>query len=868
MALLKTDIVQFVGRIGFLQLRDRYDRLPTPVRTSLAATTVFLASFFGAQLGLRLSIRPDYIGSVWPPAAVLLSALLLTSPRQWWIYLCVAVPAELAAHLSASVPWQMALALVGADWVEALVPAVLLRRLFGGAPRFETLRQTLVYLGVGVVLAPSVAAFVGAWAPMVGRTSAGYWTAWRAWIMGEALTHLTLTPVILLWLAGKREREGLGPIWRYLEGGVLFTTLLGAGVYAFGHSSNHLQEALLLLYAPLGLLMWAAIRFSPRVAFSGSLIVTIVAIWRAAQGQGPFAVSSAANTVLNLQVFLGLALSSIMLVATVIEERRQADKELREREQRLEVLFEFAPDAYYLTDVRGIFVDANRAAEELIGYAREELIGKNFLALNILRPSEIPRAEALLARNPAGTPTGPDEFLLTRKDGAQVPAEIRTFPVNISGQTLVLGIARDITARERREEAVAARRRQLEIVRTVDKEITRELDLTVLLQLITRRATELVGAAGGMVRLWEEASQRLVSTAWHGAAEWLTDRSLQLCEGVAGKVAQRREGMILNDFRTSPYTTPLRLERTRHPAVLAEPLLCGDQLVGVILLTAEEPGRLFNSDDREILRLFAAQAAIAIGNARLYAGLKQAYADLQRALEEQVQSEKLRALEQLAAGIAHDLNNVLATVLGQVELLRVQVGEPEVQKRLTILETAATDGIHVVRRLQGFARRRTSGSLSPCNLAVLVQEAVELTRPRWQNDPQRRGMVIEIRTVLEALPPILGHPAEIREALTNLIFNAVDAMPEGGLLTLAGYSTPEGVALTVSDTGVGMTDEVRQHIFEPFFTTKGVQGTGLGLSLAYGIMERHGGHIEVTSTPERGTTFTLRFRAARPGAPA
>jgi PAS domain S-box-containing protein len=864
MAFLRTEYVHFVGRIGFHQLKDRYDRLPPPVRISLAATTVFLASLFGATLGFRFSIRPDHIGPVWPPIAVLVSVLLLTPPRRWWIYLCVAVPAELAADLSASIPWQMALAFVGADFIEALIAGVLLRRLFGGAPPFEALRQTVRYLGVGVLFAPFVGAVAGAWILMIGQTSPRGWSAWHPWFMRDALTHLALTPAILSWLAGEREEEAFWPIRRYLEVGILLIIFLGAGLYAFGHPANHLQDVLWLFSAPWMLLGWAAIRFIPRVTFSASLFVTLVAIWRTAQGRGPFVVSSAANTVLSLQMFLGLAVTSIVLLATSVEERRQEDKRLRERKERLGILFESAPDAFYLTDLTGTIVDGNRAAQELIGYAREELIGRNFLALNLLHPSEMVGVEAFLARSAAGAPTGPDEFSLRRKDGSQVPVEIRMFPANISGQTLVLAIARDITEPKRAKEALAARIRQLERVRRVNKEVTRELDLTVLLRLITRRATELVGSAGGTVRLWDEASQRLVSATWHGVAEWLTDGLVDLGEKVARTVAQRREGMIVNDFRTSPSTTPLRLEGTGPPAVLAEPLLNRDELIGVIVLTAEEPGRPFTSEDSEILRLFAAHAAIAIENARLYADLKQAYEDLQRAREERVQSEKLQALSQMAAGIAHNLNNVLAIVLGQVELLQVQVDEPEVQRRLSILRTAATDGVHVIRRLQGFTRQRPSGSLIPCNLTALVQEAVELTRPRWQNVPRWRGVVIEVRTVLEAHPPIIGHPAEIREALTNLIFNAVDAMPEGGLLTLAEHATPEGVALTVSDTGVGMTDEVRQHVFEPYFTTKEGRGTGLGLSIVYGIMQRHGGRIEVTSTPDKGTTFTLWFRVAWP----
>ncbi len=175
---------------------------------------------------------------------------------------------------------------------------------------------------------------------------------------------------------------------------------------------------------------------------------------------------------------------------------------------------------------------------------------------------------------------------------------------------------------------------------------------------------------------------------------------------------------------------------------------------------------------------------------------------------------------------------------------------------------AAADGAEVVRRLQDFARQRATSPLAPMDLRAAVQEAVEITRPRWQDEPQRSGRVIAMRTHVDDLPPILGHAPEIRETLTNLIFNAVDAMPEGGTLTVAGSALPDGVTLTLADTGTGMSDDVRQKIFEPFFTTKGVKGTGLGLSVVYGILVRHGGEISVASTPGRGTTITLRFQAA------
>jgi signal transduction histidine kinase/ActR/RegA family two-component response regulator len=331
-------------------------------------------------------------------------------------------------------------------------------------------------------------------------------------------------------------------------------------------------------------------------------------------------------------------------------------------------------------------------------------------------------------------------------------------------------------------------------------------------------------------------------------------------------------------------------EGLRSSVVL--PLIFGDQAHGVLAVSTRVRHE-FDGEEVELLRSFAAQAAIALENARLFAELKRAYDDLSRAQDELVRSEKLRALGQMAAGIAHDLNNILAAILGQTDLLRLRASDLPVHEALNTLELAATDAAEVVRRLQEFSRQQTSRPLVPVDLSVAVREVLDITRPRWKDDPQQRGVVIEACLDLGNVPPVLGHAHEIREALTNLILNAVDAMPHGGTLTIAareraeaGRRAPTGshttkgdapdgaldgrmVELAITDSGLGMTTEVRQRIFDPFFTTKGVKGTGLGLSVVYGIMQRHGGQIEVSSSPGQGTTFSLCFRVAagQPEAP-
>jgi signal transduction histidine kinase/ActR/RegA family two-component response regulator len=426
----------------------------------------------------------------------------------------------------------------------------------------------------------------------------------------------------------------------------------------------------------------------------------------------------------------------------------------------------------------------------------------------------------------------------------------------------------ELTERRRAEIALAERTRQLEVIRAISEEITRELDLKAVLNLITRRAVELVGGGSGMLRLWDEPTGYLVGQSWVGLQEGYTPVSLKLGEGVAGAAAQEHRGLLVNDFRRSPYATAQLLKDSAHVAVLAEPLLYRDRLIGVISVNREDPGQPFVDEDRQILALFAAQAAIAIENARLFEEVTKSYQALQEAQAESIRNEKLRALGQMSAGIAHDLNNTLATVLGQVELLRLRVTDPDIQESLAILETAASDGAQVVRRLQDFGRQRRGRPLAPVDLGPVVQETLEITRPRWKDEPQRKGSVIHVHPDLSDLPPILGYAPEIREALTNLIFNAVDAMPQGGTLAFSGREVPSEdpreswVELAVTDTGIGIPDSVRTQIFDPFFTTKGPHGTGLGLSVVYSIMERHGGRVDVSSVPGRGTTFRLRFQRA------
>lgn len=224
-----------------------------------------------------------------------------------------------------------------------------------------------------------------------------------------------------------------------------------------------------------------------------------------------------------------------------------------------------------------------------------------------------------------------------------------------------------------------------------------------------------------------------------------------------------------------------------------------------------------------------------------------------------VRGEKLRALGELAAGVAHDFNNNLGIILGRTQLLLMRAGDPEVLSGLNVIRQAAMDGGEAVRRIQQFSRVREDREHEPLDLPDLADEVVEITRGKWKNEAERRGVKVDVRVEARDPRPILGSRSEIREALTNLIFNSVDALPQGGTIVIRCASEGDVAVIEVADDGVGMTDDVKARIFEPFYTTKGLSGTGLGLSMVYGIVSRHRGSVEVTTGPGAGTTVRMRF---------
>ena len=235
------------------------------------------------------------------------------------------------------------------------------------------------------------------------------------------------------------------------------------------------------------------------------------------------------------------------------------------------------------------------------------------------------------------------------------------------------------------------------------------------------------------------------------------------------------------------------------------------------------------------------------------------------------QSEKLRSLGELAGGVAHDFNNVLAAILGRVQLLRMQIGPPpkkeerrkttrDLRKSLEIIEKAALDGTETIRRIQEFSRKRDDDKyFADVDINKVVDDALEFTKVRWKDEAETKGITIHIKETLAHLAHIAGSAPELREVITNLINNAIDAMPQGGEIRLGTLMNNSHVVIKISDTGSGIPHTLADRIFDPFFTTKGPQSTGLGMSVSYGIINRHQGTINFNSVEGEGTTFTIQL---------
>jgi signal transduction histidine kinase/ActR/RegA family two-component response regulator len=298
-------------------------------------------------------------------------------------------------------------------------------------------------------------------------------------------------------------------------------------------------------------------------------------------------------------------------------------------------------------------------------------------------------------------------------------------------------------------------------------------------------------------------------------------------------------------------------------SALVVPLVLAEGSRGALLLVSPRPAA-FPPSEADVVRALAGHLAAALEAEQLRLRLQSASEELERTRDQLVRSERLRMAGELASGVAHEFNNVLGAILGRAQLLRRQSQEGRLtpaalESALDVVEVVAQDGADTVRRLREFSIGGDPMAFEVVDLERLARDAVEFTRPRWEHEMQAEGKAVRVRVETEPGAWIEGRASELREVFTNLLLNAVDALPRGGDIVVRGRPEGDEVTISVEDDGIGMDDSTRSRVFDPFFTTKGDKGTGLGLTMVYGIVARHRGRISIDSSPERGTRITMTF---------
>lgn len=513
-------------------------------------------------------------------------------------------------------------------------------------------------------------------------------------------------------------------------------------------------------------------------------------------------------------------------------ETQSGVEKFRESEARFRILFERAPDAYYVSDLNGVLLDGNEAAEKLCGYAREELVGKSYLELDLLPPAEVPRAVKLLAKNALGRPTGPHECTLKRKDGRLVGIELHTIPVTLDGRKTVLGIARDIT--KRREAESALRKGEERYVRA---------------------------ATAGKVGVWEWELNTGEIYVDPNLKELLGYRDDELLNHIDewGARVHPDDAEAVMQAADAHMRGETELYEIEHRMVHKNGSIRWFLARGSVIRDENgAPVRMVGSDVDITEQKLAEQE-----RARL-----EADANAQRA-------QRLESLGMLAGGIAHDFNNLLTTILGHAGMTLAKLPADEPARELVEkIEEAAMAGSELTSQLLTYSGKGRV-AVGPVDLNRIIEKTTALI---GVSIPRNVRLEYELA---DSLPSIEADEAQLRQIVMNLVINASEAMDGGsGTITIGtGLDTDrpvedfveepaaEGpfVYLDVRDTGDGMAPETKARIFDPFFTTK-FTGRGLGLAAVRGIVRAHRGGIRLESAPGRGSAVRVVFPVVAVGA--
>jgi PAS domain S-box-containing protein len=521
-------------------------------------------------------------------------------------------------------------------------------------------------------------------------------------------------------------------------------------------------------------------------------------------------------------------------VARDVTERKKAEEALKQSEEYLDNIIESSLDSILTTDKKGYVTRTNKSFQKLLGFEKEELLGKHMAEFSPLgkgtfesttgesitiTEEQLENIAATMVLLATERQLSNFEFWLLRKDGKVVPVEesIVYFYDKEGIVSGAVGVIRDITERKQAEREIREGKEFLEKIIKGSKDGI----------IISDEIGTILSVNEAIEQMLEVSKEEILGKH---TSELIIDEEEEV------KKVLEKIGMM--------FETGFASYKTRY-----------------------------KKRDGNYVEIECYSSLIRDENEKVIAGLSIArdITERQQMQHQLFQAEKLRSLGELAGGVAHDFNNILAAILGRVQLLKMQFKPPagitekrksmiDLVKSLEIIEKASFDGAETVRRIQEFSRKRVDDKeFSHLSVNELLENALDFTKVRWKDNAESQGIKFDIQKSFSPVPATLGSAAELREVFTNLLNNALDAMPEGGSIEVKTTAEDKTISIDIRDTGGGIPEEIRNRIFDPFFTTKGVQSTGLGMSISYGIISRHKGTIAVKSAEGKGTTFTIKL---------
>lgn len=518
------------------------------------------------------------------------------------------------------------------------------------------------------------------------------------------------------------------------------------------------------------------------------------------------------------------------------------------------MLFEEAPDPYFVNDLAGTLIGCNRALERLLGLRPDELIGKNYAEMQLLAPEQLEKITEILTEISAGGSMGSTDLTVARPDGEEIVIDLHMIPIQTKGQTQILGIGHDITWRKQAEVQMKAHIERLETLSRIDDELTRKLDIHYVQTMALNSMMRLSGANAGSIALIGET--KVLDLHSRGYPEELSQCYSLDSRSIVARVARRRKAEWIKDVTSDPDYSPVLADT--H-SLITIPLVSQERIVGIVCLETNHP-ECFNAEMFEFLKLIATRIAVAIDNAELYDTSQKQIVELQSLYE------KVSKLEQLKTDMirlaAHDLRNLLSSILTRTYMLRKTLEEQLSQKQHNYVNSI--DG--AVERMQ-----------------TMIADFLSIEQIEETIQSEARGQVVNLRDLVQSVfasyhgqaeekqqvyrfsspeTPLLvkGVKAELQQVIANLIENAIKYTAQSGTIEVI-LQSQDGVArFEVIDTGYGIPVEQQKKLFQPFFRaqldeTKSAEGTGLGLYLVKTFIERNRGEIIFYSEYGKGSTF-------------